>query len=263
MTSTSVVLPAEAEAPDAAGAHPPPSHQAPPPPPPPPPPDFAHQRPTTLPCGTSYTLSCSPAHDGAHLAFIYCVATFPATPPASVFALFTHPGACGAGVWRDVKALTHRTMEADAVPGAPGDPPGSLGVRSVLVTQVGEVRLAVKALRFETHLRVVEDARGAGAGTFYTHFSLARPGGALRRFHGTWALRPGGQGGAGTVALLTQDVCPAGCPPGVNHVPVVGRLVRGACARAVRRMVEDLAAALAGAEAGGGVDAWVAGRTKA
>ena len=245
-----------------------PPHQAAPPPPPTsasppagPPPDFARQRPQTLPSGASYTLSTTPANDGAHLASIYCVALFPSAPPSLVFDLLTHPGACAAGVWRDVKALNERLVESEAAPGAGGDPPGSRGVRSVLVTQVGEVRLAIKTLRFETHLRVVEDGRGAGAGAYATHFSLARPGGALRRFHGTWALAAD-EAGTGTAALLTQEVCPAGVPPGLNNVPVIGRLVRGACSRAVRRMVEDLAGALDGVEKGaGGVDAWIESRT--
>jgi len=224
--------------------------------------------PHTLPGGASYTISTTPAHDGTHLANIHCVAVYPSIPPAAIFALLTSPLTVAAGVWRDVKAQTERTVEAEshAAPGADpphSDPPGSLGFRSVLVTQVGEVRLGIKTVRFETHLRVVEDGTGAGAGRFSTDFSLARPGGALRRFHGRWALEPDGAGG-GTRAVLTQEVCPTGVPPGLNYVPLVGRLVRGACSRAVRRMVEDLAAAVSASDgAEGGVEGWLEGRAAA
>jgi hypothetical protein len=201
----------------------------------------------------TYTLTTTPSHDGAHLCAIHCVARFEApVRPATVWGLLTHPGTAGAGLWRDVKAQTHRVVEAE-------EGVGEALLRTVTVTQVGEVRLAFKALRFETHLRVVEDGRRAGEGLYTSDFGLARPGGALRRFHGVWTVRPG-EGGRRCVAVLDQDVCPAGVPPGLNAVPVVGRLVRGACSRAVRRMVEDLAGAAVRAEALGGVDALIAER---
>jgi len=210
----------------------------------------------TLPGGAgAYSLSTTPARDGAHLCTIHCVAHLNARPD-TVWALLTHPGTANAGVWRDVKAQTHRVVEAEEA----GTGLGAGTLRTVTVTQVGEVRLAVKTIRFETHLRVVEDGRRSGEGVYATDFGLARPGGALRRFHGRWAVSPDTGPGRGTIAVLDQEVCPAGVPPGLGSVPVVGGLVRGACSRAVKRMVEDLAAAAVRAEAdfGGGVDALLA-----
>lgn len=150
---------------------------------------------------------------------------------------------------------------------------------------------------FTTLLRVEEDARDPLRPT--TAFELVRSD-VLARFHGVWRIEPlpagagaggsgsgaissggvnacggggsskaGGGGGeaagavGGCVAILEQEVLPRGVPPFLARVPVLGGLLRGASLRAIKRLVEDMAALAQRVRARWGEcwEDWVGGRS--
>ena len=84
-------------------------------------------------------------------------------------------------------------------------------------------------------------------------FRLLRSG-VLSAFDGEWVLTPAAGDAATTTCLLTQDVTPRGVPPWLRRVPVVGGAVKGACARAVERVLADLARVADAVAAGEGVE---------
>ena len=182
-----------------------------------------------------------------HLARIRCVARFPVAPE-TIFAVLTN--ADNAGVFRDVADCCSREILSE-------EPKGNRSqnrensvalLRVVQVEQLGKVRLGGpgplgREVTFRTELRVTEDAR-EGPEKFSTRFELLRSD-VLSTFDGTWTLETKVEEGHSeittTVATLEQDVTPKGVPRWLKFVPLAGRAIKGACAGAVRRMVEDLA----------------------
>lgn len=111
------------------------------------------------------------------------------------------------------------------------------GAKKVVeVEQLGHVRLLFKNVSFTTRLRVTEDATGAPDRYVSAFHLLSSP--VLAAFDGEWVMRPDGHGGSNVT--LTQDVTPRGVPPWMKRVPVVGGAIKGACARAVERVLADL-----------------------
>ena len=187
---------------------------------------------------SNYSLAVSNGPRG-HLARIRCVASFP-VPPEVIYAVLTNPD--NAGVFRDVADCSSRKLLIEEK-----EPQNAL-LRVVEVEQLGKVRLLGREVLFRTKLRVTEDAR-AGPGRLSTRFELLRSD-VLSTFDGTWTLEPFEEEGGGsgdcvmitTRATLEQDVTPKGVPRWLKFVPLAGGAVKRACAGAVRRMVEDLAA---------------------
>jgi len=186
---------------------------------------------------SSFTLDVSNC-EGA-LCRISCAATFP-LPPRALWSVLTNPGG-NAAVFRDIRAQTGRTVVKE-----------DGRVRVVRVEQEGEVRVLFRGVRFTTRLEVTEDETDEDA--LVAIFRLLHSP-VLSHFDGRWTLSPSACGG--TLASLTQDVSPRGVPRAAAHVPLLGGAVKGACARAVRRMLEDLGrAADAVAAIAEGEDGW-------
>ena len=185
---------------------------------------------------SNFSLSVSNGSRG-HLARIRCVAFFPVSPEV-IFAVLTNPD--NSGVFRDVSDCCSRKLLNE-----------EKSLRVVEVEQLGKVRLGGpgplgREVTFRTRLRVTEDARGAPK-KLTTRFELLGSD-VLSTFDGTWTLEPkkDDEEGSGTTtttaATLEQDVTPRGVPRWLKFVPLAGGAIKRACAGAVRRMVEDLAA---------------------
>lgn len=172
---------------------------------------------------SSFTLDVS--NCAGALCRIDCAATFP-LPPRALWAVLTNP-AGNAAVFRDIHAQTGRTVLSSEG-----------GTRVIRVEQEGEVRLLFRGVRFTTRLEVTEDESDEQA--LVARFKLLHSP-VLSRFDGAWVISPSPCGG--TTASLTQDVSPRGVPRATAHIPLIGGAVKGACARAVKRMLEDLARA--------------------
>ena len=203
---------------------------------------------------SNYSLTVSNGPRG-HLARIRCVAFFPVSPEV-IYSVLTNPD--NSGVFRDVADCHSRKLLSEERASPTDESRRNSLLRVVEVDQLGRVRLGGpgplgREITFRTRLRVTEDARGAPA-RMTTRFELLQSD-VLSTFDGTWTLEPRREGGEegeegegasggriATAATLEQDVTPRGIPRWLKFVPLASGAIKRACAGAVRRMVEDLAA---------------------
>lgn len=167
-----------------------------------------------------------------YLCHISAAAEFIDSPPKLIFALFTNPD--NTGVFRDIKRVTSRKVIQN-------DP---AGLKVVEIEQLGETWLLWMHVEFRTRLTVTEDSRDPN--NLRTYFELISSD-VLNKFNGSWHLQPLRQEGSaaslGTLVHLEQDVSPRGLPEFLKHVPVVSNVLKGVCARAVERLLDDVAIA--------------------
>lgn len=163
-----------------------------------------------------------------YLCHIFCETVFPCPPPV-IFAILTNPD--NAAVFRDLKATGYRKVLQHQE-----------GYREVEVEQKGEIKMMWKLHQFSTFLTVTEDGRDPAA--LITTFSLIKSD-ILTKFQGSWKLMPvPSSDGIKTKAILEQDVLPAGVPEFIKRMPVISKILKGICERAVTRLLEDVEAVL-------------------
>ncbi|MEW5307089.1 MAG: hypothetical protein WDW36_009507 [Sanguina aurantia] len=184
--------------------------------------------------GDNFKVSIS--NKSGYLCRIHLEATFD-VPPDVIFALFTYPD--NSALFRDVKRVGNRSVLSTAP-----------GLKVLEVEQLGELKVMWMVRAYSTTLKVVEDSRDPDL--LITQFDLERSD-MLSRFSGRWelsAVRDPVSGRVSTCSVLTQDVLPKGVPPFLQHVPVLGSLLRGVSSRAITRLMADINQAVVKVKAG-------------
>ncbi|KAL6748720.1 hypothetical protein V8C86DRAFT_2872269 [Haematococcus lacustris] len=168
---------------------------------------------------------------GAARSHIHLAGVFHGVRPEVLFAIFTYPD--NSKLFRDVQRVGQRkvvTLEPN--------------FKVVEVEQLGELKILWVQRTFSTWLKVTEDCRDTGC--LSVQFDLMHSD-LLSQFNGRWELRPlevPGIPGISTASELHQDVLPKGVPPFMKNLPVMGNLLRGVALRAMRRIMEDVQAAV-------------------
>eukprot|EP01023_Acetabularia_acetabulum_P011794 TRINITY_DN15494_c0_g3_i1.p1 TRINITY_DN15494_c0_g3~~TRINITY_DN15494_c0_g3_i1.p1 ORF type:complete len:287 (+),score=43.13 TRINITY_DN15494_c0_g3_i1:103-963(+) len=177
--------------------------------------------------GEYYSLKVSNA--AGYLCHISLDALLPCDPQL-VYDVFRNPD--NSKIFRDIKEQQGRKVLFE-------DPEG---LRIVEVKQLAELKI-LKFLNFTftTLLRVTEDERDADE--IKLSFEMVSSD-IMSRFCGGWSLKkeyPAKDNSkVWARCKLQQDVSPKGVPPWLKHVPVLGGLLRGTSAGAIRRVMQDL-----------------------
>lgn len=149
-----------------------------------------------------------------------------------MFAIYTYPD--NSALFRDVKRVGDRKVLSSHP-----------GLKVVDVQQVGELRVLWIHRTYQTWLHVTEDSRDQSC--LKIRFELMKSD-VLAKFSGQWELYPIKDEAGVTVGcrgVFEQDVLPAGMPPFMQRIPVLGGLLRGISAKAITRLMEDSNVAVA------------------